>query len=95
MVDNVEKLSIGQKVHYQPDHYSKDEWDNGIVKTIPDKFENFLKKLRSPYPIETVWVVYSCNHDWDNFQNYTGESTYLKDLHLGWKPKREIKQEGK
>lgn len=30
--------------------------------------------------METVFVVYNCNNDWDNFQNYTASGTSPKDL---------------
>jgi hypothetical protein len=28
-----------------------------------------------------VFVVYNCNEDWDNYQNYTGARTNIKSLH--------------
>jgi len=31
-----------------------------------------------------VYVVYSCNHNWDNYENYTGELTDVDDLQEGW-----------
>lgn len=33
---------------------------------------------------QCAWVVYSCGGDWKNYNNYTGESTVLTDLKLGW-----------
>lgn len=31
-----------------------------------------------------AWVVYSCRGNWKNYKDYTGESTVLSDLKLGW-----------
>lgn len=34
---------------------------------------------------ETIaFVVYKCNNEWDNYENYTGQSTQLSDLTPGW-----------
>lgn len=71
MID-ISKLKIGDKVHYQPDHFRKDEYENGMVKEIPD-FTN-----------ESIRVVYNCRGDWDNFMNYTSALTNIRDLKLGW-----------
>lgn len=72
MIDQ-SKLQIGEKVYYQPDHYVKDEWENGMVKGIP------------AHTTESVFVVYNCAGDWGNFKNYTGALTHLRDLNEGWK----------
>ena len=69
MVDN---LKVGDKVYYQPEHYGEHKWENGIIKEIPD----FPSHVR---------VVYNCNDDWNNYQNYTSELTRITDLKLGWK----------
>lgn len=66
------KLKVGDKVYYQPDHYSEDKWENGMVKEIPD------------FP-DHVRVVYNCAGDWNNFKNYTSALTHIRDLKLGWK----------
>ena len=29
---------------------------------------------------QTAWIVFKCNDDWSNFQNYTGESCSYSDL---------------
>lgn len=60
----------GQKVHYHP---LKDDFvqrsENGIVKRVSGN---------------SVWVVYYCNDDWENYQNYTGQLTPLEYLKEGW-----------
>ena len=70
---NILKLKIGDKVYYQPDYYSKEKWENGIIKEIPD------------FTLTSVRVVYNCANDWDNYKNYTSALTNIKDLKLGWK----------
>ena len=73
MID-IAKLKIGDKVHYQPDHYKADDkYENGMVKEIPD------------HTNEAIRVVYNCNGEWDNFKNYTSALTNLRDLNLGWR----------
>ncbi len=71
MID-ISKLRIGDKVHYKPDHYSYDEFENGMVKEVPD------------WSVDSVRVVYNCNGDWENFKDYTSALTNLQDLELGW-----------
>ena len=66
-------MKVGEKVHYQPSHFSKDKWENGIVKEIPTHTNNAVR------------VVYNCNNDWKNYTNYTSALTNLSDLRLGWK----------
>ncbi len=73
-------LKVGDKVHYQPEHYeASGEFENGIVKSIPsfaaDSRHDFYKCVR---------VVYNCAGDWDNYKNYTSALTNLRDLKLGW-----------
>lgn len=72
MID-ISKLRIGQKVYYQPEHYRKDEWENGLIKEIPD------------HTNEAVRVVYNCAGNWANYKDYTSALTNLRDLKLGWK----------
>lgn len=67
------KLKVGDKVYYQPDHYSEDEWENGMVKEIPE------------FTTTSVRVVYNCAGDWENYKNYTSALTHIRDLKLGWK----------
>jgi hypothetical protein len=69
----VTNLRVGQKVHYQPEHYSDDKWENGIIKEI--------REGRN----DGVWIVYHCNGEWDNFAEYTGALTNLRDIKLGWR----------
>ena len=42
----------------------------GIIKSVSDD--------------KHVFVVYSCGGDWDNYKDYTGARTEVKDLVLGW-----------
>lgn len=67
------KLKIGQKVSYQPDHYQSNEYENGMIKEIPE------------HTTESVRVVYNCNGDWSCFKEYTSALTNLRDLNLGWR----------
>lgn len=71
MID-ISLLKVGQKVHYRPEHYSPNEFENGIVKEIREG------------KTDGVWVVYHCNGEWDNFYEYTGALTNLRDLNFGW-----------
>ncbi len=69
-------LKVGDKVYYQPLHYKeepKEKWENGMVKEIPDHTNTAVR------------VVYNCEGNWDNFKDYTGCLTNIRDLYLGWK----------
>lgn len=66
-------LKVGDKVCYQPSHYAENKWENGIVKEIPE------------FTYESVRVVYNCNNDWENYKDYTGALTNLRDLTKDWK----------
>ena len=70
---NYTNAKVGDKVHYQPKHYGKDEWENGIIKEIPD------------HTNASVRVVYNCGGEWDRYQEYTSALTSLRDLKKGWK----------
>jgi len=70
---DIEKLHIGDRVHYQPGHYGENEWENGIIKEI--------REGRN----DGVWVVYNCAGNWDNYRDYTSALTNLRDLNIGWK----------
>lgn len=72
MID-ISKLCVGDKVHYQPEHYGKDRWENGIIKEIREN------------RIDAVWVVYNCNGEWERYKDYTSACTNLRDVKLGWK----------
>lgn len=43
--------------------------ENGIVKQVSGNM---------------AFVVFHCDSDWDNYTEYTGQATYLKDLTPGW-----------
>lgn len=72
MID-IAKLEVGNKVHYQPSHYGSDQWENGLVKEIPND------------SLDSVRVVYNCAGDWKNYKDYTSALTNVRDLELGWK----------
>ena len=74
MMIDIAKLRIGDKVRYEPEHYVEiGEWENGVIKEIREN------------NIEGVFVVYNCNGNWKQYQNYTSALTNLHDLKLGWK----------
>ena len=58
----------GQKVHYCS---RVGQNENGVVKTQCDDGVHYF-------------VVYNCNEDWDNYQNYTAARTHVSDLEGGW-----------
>ena len=70
---NIEQLKVGDSVHYQPEHYGEDRWENGIIKEIRDEVK------------DAVWVVYHCGGKWQKYENYTSAKTNLRDLKLGWR----------
>lgn len=70
---NITELKEGQKVYYQPDHYDNNEWENGLIKEIPE------------WSTDSVRVVYNCAGNWNDYRNYTSALTNVRDLHLGWK----------
>lgn len=67
------KLKIGDKVHYQPSHYDEHQWENGMIKSIPE------------HNTDSVFVVYNCGGNWKNYLHYTAANTNLRDFHNGWK----------
>lgn len=69
----IANLRVGDKVHYQPEHYNDDEWENGIIKEIRDS------------KTDGVWVVYNCDDRWGNYMDYTSALTNLCDLKVGWR----------
>ncbi len=71
MID-IAKLKVSDKVCYQPSHFPGDKWENGMIKEIRDS-------------LDSVWVVYNCNGNWNRYKDYTGALTNLRDLKLGWK----------
>lgn len=58
----------GDKVYYTAPHGKK---ENGIIKSLTPNGEG-------------AFVVYNCNNDWKNYQDYTGCSTNFRDLTPGW-----------
>lgn len=69
---NRENLKKGDNVHYMPEHYkSEGRYENGVVKDLA--------------PNGGVLVVYNCNGEWHNFEDYTAANTRPKDLYEGWK----------
>lgn len=72
MID-IAKLKVGDKVHYQPEHYGDEKWENGIIKEIPE------------WSLDSIRVVYNCGGDWKNYKDYTSALTNIRDLKLGWK----------
>jgi len=71
---NIDIIKVGDKVHYQPEHFIKiKKWVNGIVKEIPEHTTTALR------------IVYNCNDDWENFKDYTSALTNVCDLFFGWK----------
>lgn len=69
-----EDLKVGDKVHYQPSHYLKeDKFENGIVKEVPE------------HSLTSVRVVYNCGGDWANYKDYTSAMTDCMDLEKGWR----------
>ena len=67
-----DKLQVGDKVYYHPDH-DKSICENGIIKEIPASTNQYVR------------VVYYCNNNWDNYKDYTGALTNLGNLTFGWK----------
>lgn len=51
-------------------YHSVGKTEKGIVKSISD--ENH------------VFVVYHCNNNWEDYENYTAARTCIEDLTKGW-----------
>ena len=49
----------------------KDRKDHGVIKSFSD----------DP---RYAFVVFKCNDDWKNYQNYTAQRTPIKYLKPGW-----------
>lgn len=64
-----DKLEAGMKVTYCPEYGNKEQ---GIIKSIDRK-------------MGIAFVVYKCDNKWDKYEDYTGCSTYLSNLKIGWK----------
>ncbi len=59
----------GDKVCYDP-KYGKPEF--GIVKSLNE------------YNPDVVFVVFHCNGNWNDYEQYTGQSVVKTDLKHGW-----------
>jgi len=65
-------MNIGDKVHYIPfEGCDENQMENGLVKRLTSDGQG-------------AFVVYNCNGEWDNIDNYTAANTNFKDLKLGW-----------
>ena len=69
---DIATLKQGDEVHYQPEHYAANEYENGVVKEI------------RPGVTDAVWVVYNCAGNWHRYRDYTSAKTRLEDLKPGW-----------
>lgn len=65
----MEQLIVGQKVMYL--NLPAGKCENGIIKSLTEDGK-------------AAFVVYNCNDDWENYENYTGVRTDLNDLCPGW-----------
>jgi len=72
-ISNIANLRIGQRVHYQPEHYGDTRWENGMIKEIREG------------TLDSVWVVYNCAGNWGLFKCYTSAKTNLRDLKFDWR----------
>lgn len=62
-------FKVGEKVRYIPKH---GPIEKGIVKSLPFHTNS------------SVFVVYNCGGDWENYKNYTAAMTSKTDLVEGW-----------
>lgn len=62
-------MKVGDKVHYIAFKGSKPE--NGIVKEIRERDK-------------IAFIVYKCDNQWIRYRDFTGCSTKLEDLKMGW-----------
>ena len=68
----LKEFAPGNKVCYQPQHWKEHgRFENGIVKEFINKYNE-------------IRVVYHCGGDWENYKEYTGALTPIKDLKQGW-----------
>ena len=63
-------MKKGDKVHYIRCEGTKPE--NGIIKSNNSR------------DFSDVFVVFNCAGNWKYYDQYTGQSTPIKKLHLGW-----------
>ncbi len=63
---------IGTKVHYVPfEGCEESKIQNGVIKAHSEM-------------LGSVFVVYNCAGDWENFKDYTGALTKTSQLRDGW-----------
>ncbi len=64
-------FEVNQKVHYIPfEGCDSSQYENGMIKSVRE--------------YNHVFVVYHCNEDWENFNNYTAQCTIISKLKAGW-----------
>lgn len=61
-------MIVGVKVHFTSPNGKK---ENGIIKSINEDGT-------------AAFVVYNCDNDWNNYQNYTGAHTKIDNLTEDW-----------
>ncbi len=66
----------GDKVTYAPDHLADKplSWEHGIVKGPTPHGDGLI-------------VVYNCAGNWENYEDYSGMATNMRDLIPGWADK--------
>jgi len=70
-LDSIPSICPGDKVHYIAS-YAGAEPVNGMIKSI-----NSMDPTHA-------FVVFNCAGEWDKYKDYTGQSTHMSNLHLGW-----------
>jgi len=61
-------FKVGDKVTYF--HTNTTAGQKGIIKSLSNNMD--------------IFVVYNCNNDWKNYQDYTGQNTPIENLKHGW-----------
>jgi len=56
----------------------------GTKVTYKNEFEEEKGIIKSLSGYTHAFVVYNCNNDWENYENYTAERTFIGDLEKGW-----------
>lgn len=62
----------------------KDKIKVGQMVTYVTDYEKEQGIVKSLSGNDYAFVVYNCAGNWDNYQDYTGARTRLKDLKVGW-----------
>ena len=82
IVDILKKYSTKYEIGEKVTFYYDDGRESkGIVKAISDQ--------------KNVFVVYSCNEDWEHYYDYTGQKSDIGCLTKGWKLLVPISKSGK